>query len=935
MQMRTHFTMRGITARAAFGLTLLATSATAQLQLRTVPWQGDVNKQHQVYAGGTLMLQGVADIAVGCPLVSATWDPGDGSGPISVPITNPRVLELPHVYNGVNNQPYTATLTVTDSCGTMLSDQFRVVVVSPRTLTVDINMAIDHGLWNLHKRQVLSSVGGVATGYWPSASGYSNNITAATASCVQAFEVHGHHPNGNQLEDPYVDDVNWGLAHLPTALSAVSISPQTAGDPDANGNGIGLQVTSDAIYVGGQVIDAFVASGTPNAVTQTGSTNVIGRTYAEIVQDLLDMYAWGQSESSVYRGAWRYSWNADADNSAAQWWAIGGIAAERGFGSVVPQFVKDENLNFWLAYSQFRNGTGTGLDGNFGYTAPSSFAWDSGMNTTPSGLVQLVMSGIPSSDPRFVDANAYIARNWSILINNTRLYGLFATAKAMRLASPPVTFLTSGATSIDWYANDVNAGDAINGAARRLCDTQQADGSWDEQLVRDDLATAWAAIILSSTIVQPGPVAICDVDPELTAATFVVNYDASLSYHVDPNRMLVNYEWDFDGDGTYDATGIHVTHSYAAQGTYNVGLRVTDDSTPSPLQSVSHCTVQITPPPYPPDSYPGGPYNFCANSQPWILDGSGSSDPDGTIVLYEWDFSPQPLDLSFNDATGPTADVTAFFSSLPPGTYDVGLRVHDDVGNVNTDYTVIHILGANDPLCQIGAPTLTCPPDFTEVWNGGIQAGQTDPSRTGTATYNDACTANVQLTWADISVLPNTPQTPGAPEVVITRRWTLTDGCGGQASCDQTITLLSPSGQAGGLTLDVSPNICPNEFRPTTRSMVVTIPGTWAIPATDIVPGSIRIRRADGVGGQVKLGAGMLGPIYADVTRPYYGQNGPCSVQSPEGRADFSVIVSGLALRNKLKLGAMPDGALVNLIVTGRRISGETISLMDWITVRH
>ncbi len=39
-----------------------------------------------------------------------------------------------------------------------------------------------------------------------------------------------------------------------------------------------------------------------------------------------------------------------------------------------------------------------------------------------------------------------------------------------------------------------------------------------------------------------------------------------------------NWEWDFDGNGTFDDTGENVTHTYNAVGTYDVTLRVTDDA---------------------------------------------------------------------------------------------------------------------------------------------------------------------------------------------------------------------------------------------------------------------------------------------------------------------------------------------------------------------
>jgi hypothetical protein len=182
-------------APSAFVVASLAASASAQLVVKTVPWQGDPSFSHQVFSGGSLVLQGAAYAGTGCTVTSATWDPGDSSGPVSVSVANPRVLELTHTYTGLHNQPFIATLSVTDSCGNTVNDQFRVVVLT-RTLDVDVNMAIDRGLWNLHKREVLSSIGSVQTGYWTSSSPYQQSTAAATASAIQAFEVHGHRATG-------------------------------------------------------------------------------------------------------------------------------------------------------------------------------------------------------------------------------------------------------------------------------------------------------------------------------------------------------------------------------------------------------------------------------------------------------------------------------------------------------------------------------------------------------------------------------------------------------------------------------------------------------------------------------------------------------------------------------------------------------------------
>jgi len=73
----------------------------------------------------------------------------------------------------------------------------------------------------------------------------------------------------------------------------------------------------------------------------------------------------------------------------------------------------------------------------------------------------------------------------------------------------------------------------------------------------------------------------------------------------------------------------------------------------------------------------GGPYMGDVGEH-ISLDASGSFDPDGEIVLFEWDLDN---DGEFDDATGPTTDVT--FDS--PGTFTIGLKVTDDEGGSSND----------------------------------------------------------------------------------------------------------------------------------------------------------------------------------------------------------------------------------------------------------
>ncbi len=83
----------------------------------------------------------------------------------------------------------------------------------------------------------------------------------------------------------------------------------------------------------------------------------------------------------------------------------------------------------------------------------------------------------------------------------------------------------------------------------------------------------------------PGPVGTsATVDKDVDT----VYFDGS-TFSSDLDGSIVNYEWDFDGDGTYDwnnaATGI-TTHIYTIAGTYTAQLRVIDNDGMTDMDTV-------------------------------------------------------------------------------------------------------------------------------------------------------------------------------------------------------------------------------------------------------------------------------------------------------------------------------------------------------------
>ncbi|MEM7000739.1 MAG: PKD domain-containing protein, partial [Pseudomonadota bacterium] len=627
----------------------------------TVPWVAfDPIAPHETYNGKAIHLKGIVRDA---DAVTYQWDFGDGTQSAVLNVTDPYDLGIVHTYPAASSgTPFVATLTVTDSAGNTGSATYNVVV-KPKNLTTEINISIDEGLWYLHKEQTRYNYQGYRTGYWTTGS-----RAAATASAVQAFEANGHLETVNHQDNPYAETSMRGLREVFRSLGVVNIAAQTYGEPDTNGNGIGLQtgqngVAGNVIYVGGQVMDAIATSGTPLARTVTGVDGVARRTYYDILNDMTDQYAWGQTEQGS-GGAWRYAWNSSIDQSAAQWGAIGILAAEDIFGVPIPQWVKERNL-VWLQGSWGGSG--------WGYSGPGVTRAG-----TPSGLVQAIMDDLESTNAFFVQAENWIAGNWNnqydIAETNRPIYPYYALTKAMRLAMPRAieTFRVNG---FDWFR------DPEQGLARILIDTQQANGLYaGSEWVSGHLRSAWAVIILSRTLFVQPPVADAG-EERVWGVDIPLNFDGSNSFHLDPFRSLVKYEWDFDGDGSFDfesdepfATFTYRELDYpepTLPQTITVRLRVTDNNIPA-LTDTDTVEIIIAIPPHPPVADAGGPY-ACTAGIPCELDGSGSFDIDPTdfIFRYQWDTDGFPFDYLNETGEKPRP----IFSE---GQHNVGLQVFDN-----------------------------------------------------------------------------------------------------------------------------------------------------------------------------------------------------------------------------------------------------------------
>lgn len=190
-----------------------------------------------------------------------------------------------------------------------------------------------------------------------------------------------------------------------------------------------------------------------------------------------------------------------------------------------------------------------------------------------------------------------------------------------------------------------------------------------------DLTTGSEQATGNSFLVLFAPIAAF-TGPSAASPGTAMTFDPSSSWAPD---QIESYDWNW-GDGTPDTvngTLATATHTYATVGTYIVTLTITDGDGQS--NSVSHA-VSIQGPVA--AFTPSAATVLAGSSVPF--DGTASSDPDGSITSYSWNFgdggtstSPQPThkymqtgtftaSLTVTDNAGDTASVTHQITVIAP-----------------------------------------------------------------------------------------------------------------------------------------------------------------------------------------------------------------------------------------------------------------------------
>jgi len=202
-------------------------------------------------------------------------------------------------------------------------------------------------------------------------------------------------------------------------------------------------------------------------------------------------------------------------------------------------------------------------------------------------------------------------------------------------------------------------------AKLRVIDSQ---GAWDV-----DTVSVFVADIPGNL---PPEIFHIEASPSLCAPNTQIDFSADA---LDQDGTVANYAWDFDNDGTDDATGQNVQHSFAAVGVYNVRLKVTDNDGAKDRDYVV-VMVQNDPPNQSPVAFlsVNDPITFSGKdgtANPVTLEAAASYDPEGGSLLYAFDPEGDGSHGSFGASSSSTINYTS------PGLYQATVYVQDAAGN--------------------------------------------------------------------------------------------------------------------------------------------------------------------------------------------------------------------------------------------------------------
>ena len=443
-------------------------------------------------------------------------------------------------------------------------------------------------------------------------------------------------PGGVIKEAPTVGEENLYVAHDDGTLRAMWRSNGTTRWTHAVGDTMfgSPTVRGETVYVGGKNREVY-ALWSNGTVRWSNTTGVSGEIRATMTATADTVYATDKS-------GWVYAWDRSTGDAV---WTVS-LGGTEILGAPVAA-----NDRIYVATRNTKT-----LHALYPSNGTTDWTYD---------VAQEVRRAIAVTDDTVVVSD-----------NGGTIHGVWAHNGTGRWTNTTIGGITQVPGVVDglvYVANDGGTLSVLVASNGSTLATYALDAGAGESLAvaNDQIYVGDANGILYSVegTLNDEPTASFTHSPSKPAADEPVSFDATGSS--DSDGSIEKFEWDWDGDGVFEATGETVNHSFDWGGAHDVTLRVTDD-----LGATGSMTSTIVVGNDEPiadfDVTPAQPDKDIEA----VFNGSLSVDGDGTIVSYEWDWT---TDGTY-DATGETANHT--FTAR--GDYNVTLRVTDDDGAINT-----------------------------------------------------------------------------------------------------------------------------------------------------------------------------------------------------------------------------------------------------------
>src|SRR3989454_1556602 len=266
----------------------------------------------------------------------------------------------------------------------------------------------------------------------------------------------------------------------------------------------------------------------------------------------------------------------------------------------------------------------------------------------------------------------------------------FTESASSALTSVSISFDATGSSDPDGTITSYswNFGDGNTGTGKTMIHSYAAAGTYTVTLTVTDNTGSTDSTTSSKSVTDRPPIASFTESTTTASTSVSISFDAAASS--DPDGTIVSYSWNF-GDGV-SAVGVTTVHSYATSGTFTVTLTVTDDSG-NPGTSSAVKTITSDQPPTASFTESSTQVSTGASIS---FDASSSSDPDGNVNSYSWDFG--------DGITGTGATTTHSYTAS--GTYSARLTVTDNTGLTGTA-TAVKTVTCGPPVAAFTESTTT------------------------------------------------------------------------------------------------------------------------------------------------------------------------------------------------------------------------------------